>query len=164
MPYFPRDSSMIALSVRGTRCLFLQVVSISFTKWIGEDLHLAIASLIDQLTNGLKVWITVGDIRFNNAKHLDGSFSETDENAIVDLKKTKKLKSLALLWINLVDTLDTNHKGKLWFSRDVEGSIRLGNSSKANLLTFRITILLDVLLSTLEDGFSLLLVCLQRLG
>jgi hypothetical protein len=149
------------LSVRGIRCLLLLGVRI-FQSQKGEyGLHLAITTLVNQLAYRLEIWVTVGDIRLNNAKHLNGGLCKTDENTIIDLKETKKLESLALLWINLVDTLDTNHKGKLWFSRNIERTIRFGNSSKTNLFAFGITVLLDVLLSTLEDSLPLLLVCLQ---
>jgi len=124
---------------------------------------LAITTLVNQLAYRLEIWVTVGDIRLNNAKHLNGGLRKTDENTVIDLKETKKLESLALLWINLVDTLDTNHKGKLWFSRNIERTIRFGNSSKTNLFAFGITVLLDVLLSTLEDSLPLLLVCVLLL-
>jgi hypothetical protein len=147
--------------VRGIRCLLLLGVRI-FQSQEGEyGLHLAITTLVNQLAYRLEIWVTVGDIRLNNAKHLNGGLRKTDENTVIDLKETKKLESLALLWINLVDTLDTNHKGKLWFSRNIERTIRFGNSSKTNLFAFGITVLLDVLLSTLEDSLPLLLVCLQ---
>jgi len=133
------------------------MLDVSLDKSTG-NIHLSITSLVNELTNGLEVGITVSDIRFNNAKHLDGGLGEANKDAIVDLEKTEELKSLTLLWINLVDTLDTDHKGKLWLGWDVERAIRLGDSSEANLLAFCIAVLLDVLLGTLEDGFTLLLV------
>lgn len=57
-------------------------------------------------------------------EHLGGCLGQLDEYTIVDLKKAKKLEGLALLGINLVDTLDTDDKCKLRLSRDIE-AIRL---------------------------------------
>jgi hypothetical protein len=74
------------------------------------------------------------------------------------LEETEKLKSLALLGVNLVDTLDTDNEGKFGLLWDIEGTFSLGHTSQANLLALGIPILLDVLLSTLEDCLTLLLV------
>jgi hypothetical protein len=74
------------------------------------------------------------------------------------LEETEKLKGLALLRVNLVDTLDANNEGKLGLLWDIKGTFGLGHTSQANLLALSIAILLDVLLSTLEDCLTLLLV------
>jgi hypothetical protein len=78
------------------------------------------------------------------------------------LQKTEKLQSLALLWVNLVDTLDTNNKGQFGLGINVERSLLLRSTSKSNLLTLCVAVLLDVGLGTLEDGLALLLVGLLR--
>jgi hypothetical protein len=67
------------------------------------------------------------------------------------------LQSLALLRINLVDTLDTDDEGELVLGRDVKLVLLLGLTLQADLLTVGIAVLLDVLLSTLEDDLALLL-------
>jgi hypothetical protein len=126
-----------------------------------RNLHLAISALVDQLTDRLQVGVTVGNVGFHNAKHLNGCLCEADEDAVVDLKKAEELESLALLGVDLVDTLDTDDKGKLGLRWHVEGSLRLGDTSKADTLALRIAVFLDILLGALEDGLSLLLV---RLG
>jgi hypothetical protein len=53
--------------------------------------------------------------------------------------------------------LDTDNKDKLVLSWNVVGTILLGETSKTDLLALGITVFLDVLLSTLEDDATLLL-------
>jgi hypothetical protein len=73
------------------------------------------------------------------------------------------LQSLALLGINLVDTLDANDECKLGLSRNVKGTILLGYTSKTNAFDLCLTVFLDVLFGTLEDDSTLLLVGLENL-
>jgi hypothetical protein len=54
--------------------------------------------------------------------------------------------------------LDTDQEDQLGLGRDVESALLLGSAGKANLLALGFTVLLDVLLSTLEDDLTLLLV------
>ena len=54
--------------------------------------------------------------------------------------------------------LDTDNEDKLVLSWDVVGTILLGETSKTDLLALSIAVLLNVLLSTLEDDTTLLLV------
>lgn len=54
--------------------------------------------------------------------------------------------------------LDTDNEDKLVLSWNVVGTILLGETSKTDLLALSIAVLLDVLLSTLEDDTTLLLV------
>ena len=42
---------------------------------------------------------------YNRHEHLDGSLGQLDEDTIVDLEETQKLEGLALLGVNLVDTV-----------------------------------------------------------
>ncbi len=59
--------------------------------------------------------------------------------------------------------LDADNEDQLGLSRDVEGAILLGSAGKTNLLALTLAVLLDVLLSTLEDDTTLLLVVLQTI-
>lgn len=68
-------------------------------------LYLSISTLVDELTNSLEVWVSVGDPWLNDLKHLESSLSHADENTVVDLEETEKLEDLAGLWCNFVDTL-----------------------------------------------------------
>lgn len=124
---------------------------------------LAISTLVDELLDALEVGVTVGNPRLDNLDHLSGSLGHTDEDTVVDLEKTEKLEDLARLGGNLVDTLDSDNKDQLLLSRDVEAALLLGDALKADLLTLGITVLLDVLLGTLEDNSTLLLVDLLAL-
>lgn len=54
--------------------------------------------------------------------------------------------------------LDADDEDQLGLGRDVEGAILLGSAGEADLLALTIAVLLDVLLSTLEDDATLLLV------
>jgi hypothetical protein len=54
--------------------------------------------------------------------------------------------------------LDTDQEDQLGLGRDVEGALLLGNAGKTDLLALGIPVLLDVLLSPLEDDATLLLV------
>ena len=54
--------------------------------------------------------------------------------------------------------LDTDNEDQLGLVRDVEVTLLTGNTSKADLLTLIVAVLLDVGLGTLEDSSTLLLV------
>lgn len=54
--------------------------------------------------------------------------------------------------------LDTDDEDQLGLVRDVEVTLLTGNTSKADLLTLIVAVLLDVGLGTLEDSSTLLLV------
>ena len=54
--------------------------------------------------------------------------------------------------------LDADDEDQLGLGRDVEGAILLGGARKADLLALVVAVLLDVLLSALEDDATLLLV------
>lgn len=122
---------------------------------------LSVTTLVDELTDSLQVGVTVGDEGLDDLEHLNGGLGEADEDTVVDLEKTEELEGLALLGVDLVDTLDTDHEGELGLSRDVVGSLLLGDTGKADLLALCVTVLLDVRLGTLEDDLALLLVGLQ---
>ena len=53
--------------------------------------------------------------------------------------------------------LDTDNKDQLLLGWDVEGAILLRQTSETDLLTLLVAVLLHVLLSTLEDDTTLLL-------
>lgn len=134
---------------------------------IGESnallVDLAVSALVDKLTDALQVGVTVGNPRLDDLDHLGGGLGDADEDTVVDLEQTEELEDLAGLGGNLVDTLDADQEDQLALSRDVEGAILLGSTSKADLLALSIAVLLDVLLSTLEDDATLLLVGLLLL-
>jgi hypothetical protein len=123
---------------------------------------LAVSALVDELLDALEVGVTVSDPRLNDLDHLGGSLGDADEDAVVDLEETQELEDLAWLRGNLVDTLDTDEEDELVLGRDVERALLLRKAVQANLLALGIVVLLDVLLSTLEDDLTLLLVGLDN--
>jgi hypothetical protein len=124
---------------------------------------LSVTTLVDKLLDGLQVGVTVGDPGLDNLKHLSGGLGDPDEDSVVDLEETEELEDLAGLGGNLVDTLDADDEDQTGLSRDVGRIVALGGAVKTDLLTLSITVLLDVLLSTLEDDLALVLVALLKL-
>lgn len=125
---------------------------------------LAVTTLVKELTNGLEVGVTVGDEGLDDPQHLGSGLGKLDEDTVVDLEETEELEGLALLGVDLVDTLDTDGEDELGLSGDVERAILLGLAGEADLFTLLVAVLLDVLLSTLEDDATLLLVGLQHVS
>lgn len=137
---------------------------------------LAVSALVDELLDALEVGVTVGNPGLDDLDHLSGSLGNTDEDTVVDLEETEKLEDLAGLRGNLVDTtrslvrvksnvtdrinvpLDSDDEDQLLLSRNVEAALLLGDTVEADLLALRVTVLFDVLLSTLENNAALLLV------
>jgi len=121
---------------------------------------LGVSTLVDKLTDGLEVRVTVCDERLNDLEHLECRLGQAHEYTVVDLEKTQELKSLPLLRVDLVDTLDTDDEDKLRLGRDVVAALCLGDTGETDLFPLCIPVLLDVSLGTLEDLLSLLLVVL----
>lgn len=69
---------------------------------------LAVAALVDKLTDALEVGITEGNEGVDNVQHLLGSLGEADEGAAVDLEQTEELQDLTGLRANLVDTVSVS--------------------------------------------------------
>ena len=148
---------------------------------VGEShallVDLAVSALVDELLDALQVGVTVGNPRLDDLDHLSGSLGDADEDTVVDLQKTEELEDLAGLGGNLVDTvcsvsqgptgtvaaecdlpLDTDDEEESLLGVNLEFTRLLGNAVQADLLTLSIAVLLNVLLSTLEDHATLLLV------
>ena len=116
---------------------------------------LAVSALVDELADRLQVGVTVGDERLDDLEHLRGGLGQTDEDTVVDLEKTEELESLALLGVDLVDTLDAGNEDELGLGRDVVRALGLGDAGKTDLLTLVVAVLLDVGLGALEDLLTL---------
>jgi hypothetical protein len=116
---------------------------------------LAVSALVDQLTDGLQVRFTIGDVRLNKAKHLLSGASSLDEDTIVDLEQAEKLQDLAGFGSNLVDTPNADNEVHLGLSRDVKVASRAGSALEADLLLLLVQVLLDIGLGALEDDLSL---------
>jgi len=124
---------------------------------------LSIAPLVDELSNGLEVGVAVGDVGVDDSQHLLRGFGQANENTVVDLEESEKLEDLSRLRGDLVDTLDSDDEDESWLLLNVEAAALSGDTSKSDLLAFLVTVLLDILLGSLEDHSSLLLVGLLPL-
>jgi len=123
---------------------------------------LSISSLVDELADGLEVGVAVGDVWVDDSQHLLSGLGQADENTVVDLEESKELEDLSGLGCDLVDTLDSDNKDKFLLLLDVEAAALSGDPSESDLLPFLVTVLLDVLLGSLEDHASLLLIGLEE--
>jgi len=68
-------------------------------------LDLAVSTLVDKLTDALKVRVSVSNVGLGDSEHLKSGLGQADKDTRIDLEKTKELESLALLRVNLVDTV-----------------------------------------------------------
>jgi len=131
---------------------------------IGESdallVDLSVSTLVNKLAGGLQVGVSIGNPWLDDLKHLKGSLGHANKDTVVDLEKTEKLEDLAGLWCYLVDTLDTNNEDQLILGWNIVGTILLREAGKTNLLTLLITVFLHILLGTLEDNTTLLLLSL----
>ena len=122
---------------------------------------LTVSALVDELTDGLEVRVAVGDEGVDDLQHLGGGLGELDEDTVVDLEETEELEGLALLGIDLVDTLDADDEGELGLGGDEERALLLRGALGLDDIALSLDVLLVVLLGALEDGLALLLVGLR---
>jgi len=109
-----------------------------------------IPSLVDKFLDRLKVGVSVSHIRFNQTQHLDGSLVQTDEHTVVDLPQTEQLEDLPGLGVNTIDTTDTDDERNLGLGLPVEVTSLLGLTTEEDLRPLDLTVLSNILLSTLE--------------
>jgi hypothetical protein len=105
---------------------------------------LGVSTLVDELADGLEIGETVGDERLDDLEHLQGGLGQAYEDTVIDLEKTEELQSLALLGVDLVDTLDTNDEHELGLGGDIVATLRLGDTGETDLLALCVTVLFDV--------------------
>jgi len=122
---------------------------------------LSVSSLVDQLSDGLEVGIAVGNEGVDDCKHFLCGLGQADEDTVVDLKESKELEDLSWLGGDLVDTLDSNDEDQFWLLLNVEIAILSGETSQSDFLTFLVSVFFDILLGSLEDHTSFLLVGLE---
>lgn len=125
--------------------------------------NLTETSLVDQLSDGSQVRVTVGDVWLSQLEQLRGSLGDLDEDTGVDLGQSQQLQNLSWLRSDLVDTLDSDNEDKLWLSLNVVRVVSLSLSLGVNDSTLSISVLLVVSSSSVSDGLSLLLVGLVML-
>merc|ERR1719376_1746675 len=113
------------------------------------------AALVDQLAHGLQAGGAPRDEGFANPQHIDGGLVQLDKDSVVDLPQSEELEGLLDLGGNLVDPTDPDDEGVLVLARDMEGTLGLGLAPKPDGLALKLTVLLGVLLSPLEDVYAL---------
>ena len=116
---------------------------------------LGVTSLVDELSDGLEVDLSVGNVWVDELEHLLSGLGDSDEDTVVDLEKSEELQDLLWLGGNLGDTLQSDDKVDLWLSWDVEVSSLSGLSLESDLLLLLLDVLLDVLVGSLENDLSL---------
>lgn len=123
---------------------------------LGVDL--TVTSLVDQLSDGSQVRVTVGDVRLGQSEQLRSGLGDLDENTRVDLSQTEQLQDLSWLRWDLRDTLDSDDEHQLWLGLNVERVVGLGLTLGVNQGTLSVSVLLVVSSSSLSNSLSLLLV------
>jgi hypothetical protein len=77
---------------------------------VGESdallVNLSVSALVDELTGGLKVGVSVGDPWLDDLEHLKGGLGHANKNTVVDLEKSEELEDLARLWCDLINTIE----------------------------------------------------------
>merc|ERR1719266_885370 len=124
--------------------------------WSSVPIDLDKSTFVDEITNSLQVGGPVGDVGLADPEHVLGGLVHLDEDSVVDLPQSEQLQDLLDLGRDLVDTTDPHDENQLGLGRDVVVSVLLGIALKPDLVSLLILVLLGVLLSTLEDGNTLL--------
>lgn len=131
-----------------------------FAQSIGDDVvvgqsnsllvDLTVTTFVDQVGDGLERRGTVSDVRFNTTKHSHGGVVDSEEDTVVELTETKKLKNFLGLGVHSHDTSDADNKDNLGFGFNVEVAVVLGLTFHADGSAFGIPVFLDVFLGALE--------------
>jgi len=129
-------------------------------------LNLTMTTLVDEFTDRLQVGLTIGNVRLDKLQHLNGWLGKLNKDTVVDLTETEELHDLARLGGQLVDTLNTDNKGKLGLFGDVEGASVTGQTLKTDIFLLSSTVLLNIGFGTLEhlDTLGLTLLASFNLG
>merc|ERR1719266_1007101 len=114
------------------------------------------STFVDKIANSLQVGGPVGDVGLADPEHVLGGLVHLDEDSVVDLPQSEELQDLLDLGGDLVDTTDPHDKDQLGLGGNVVVTLLLGIALQPDLVSLLILVLLGILLSTLEDGNTLL--------
>merc|ERR1719433_2582440 len=114
------------------------------------------STFVDEIANSLQVGAPVGDVGLADPEHVGGGLVHLDEDSVVDLPQSEELEDLLDLGGDLVDTTDSHDEDQLGLGGDVVVAVPLGVALQPDLVSLLVLVLLGVLLSTLEDGNTLL--------
>jgi hypothetical protein len=95
--------------------------------------HLTVSTLVDKLSHGLEVGVSVGNVWLDQIHHLGGSSVHADEDTIVDLTKTKELQDLLDLGGHSNSTTHSHNKHKLALIGDKKLTSGLSLASVINI-------------------------------
>lgn len=123
--------------------------------------NLTVTSLVDQLSDGSQVRVTVSNVWLSQLKQLRGSLGNLDKDTSVNLGQSQQLQDLSWLRWDLHNTLDSDNENQLLLSLNEEGVVGLGLSLGVNDSTLSISVLLVVSSGSVRDSSSLLLVSLK---
>lgn len=112
---------------------------------------LGIASLVDELADGLLAGVTPRDVRVRDTQHLDGGLVQLHEHAVVDLAQAEQLQDLARARVDLVDAPNADDKCELRLVRHIVVSTLASVALQGELLSLVLAVLVQVLLGALED-------------
>lgn len=116
---------------------------------------LAVASLVDEFTDGGQVRVPVGHVWLNDSEELRRGLGDSNKDAVVDLMESQQLERLSWLWSNLVNTLDADNKRQLWQSLNIELAVLLRSTLSLNDTSLARRVFRLVFLSALKDNLSL---------
>ena len=68
---------------------------------------------------GASINTPVSDIGLDKSEHLLSGLGDLNKDTVVDLEKAEELEGLALLGVDLVDTLDADDEDEAGLLRDV---------------------------------------------
>jgi hypothetical protein len=120
-------------------------------------LNLGVTTLVEKVSDGLAAGNTPSDERSDLDKHRLGSTIALDKGGVVNLAKSEELQDLAGLGRKTEGTKNTDDKENVSFLGDEELLLVLSMTAETDLVTRLRTVAGNVLLSTLEDDLSSLL-------
>jgi len=124
-------------------------------EWDTLAVDLAVTSLVDELLDGLEVGVAPGDVRLSDVEHHNGGLVHLDEGGVSNLSESEELQDLLDSWRDLVDTSDSDDKGELWLSLDVDVAVLLRLSSSGNVELLLGGVFGSVRSSSLDDRSAL---------
>lgn len=117
-------------------------------------------SLVDQLSHGGVVGVTVSHVRFDQLEQFGGGLGDSHEGTGVDLGQSQQLHDLSGLRGDLHDTLDSDDEHQLVLGFDIVVTVSLSLSLGVNESSFGFVVFLLVLSGSVGNSLSLRLVSL----
>ena len=117
--------------------------------------QLSESTLVDQLTDGLEVGVTVGDVGLDQTEHLHSGLVQAHEDGVVDLAQAEELEGLLHLGGGLVDTANTDNNGQTTLGLSEQMTLGASLSSLVDEISLHLSVLLLVLLRALDHLLSL---------